>query len=446
MKILTFPQALKFLYQHIPKKTQKKYPGSFGLERTKYLLELLDNPQEKIKIIHIAGTSGKGSTAYLTSLFLHSLGFKTGLHTSPHLMDVRERFQIDNQMINKKEFVKNLNSIIPAIDKVKASKYGSPTYFEILVSLAYNIFFQNKVNYAVIETGLGGLYDGTNVVKRDDKLSIITKIGFDHTSILGNSLREIAYQKAKIINKKSRAISISQKKEAHDEIKKVSKSADAYIYFVEEENNYANVHISANKTVFDFNFSDCVFNNIELSLIGKHQVENCSLALAAIYLLQQRDKFQIDEKKLRQAASRAYFPVRFEICKYKDKTIVIDGAHNPQKMQVFIDNLKTIFPKQKCLFLLALKKDKDALNILKQVIPIANKIILTSFFAKNQDWQHVSYKPEELMSICQQLNFQNYLIINDNQQALKTALNETNNIFVITGSFYLIGELYPMIK
>ena len=146
MKIINFFQAQQFLYRHIPKNSGKKFPGSLGLERTRHFLALLKNPQNKLKVIHIAGTSGKGSTAYLTSTILNHLGFNVGLHVSPHVVDIRERFQINNQLISKKEFCQYLNEIIPFIEKMKSSPFGSPTYFAKLVVLTFFISYKRPVD------------------------------------------------------------------------------------------------------------------------------------------------------------------------------------------------------------------------------------------------------------------------------------------------------------
>ncbi len=197
-----YSQILSYLYGFIPDRYSLKFSGQAGIERTKYLLQLLDNPQEKIKVIHIAGTSGKGSTAYLISKLLQHHGFKVGLQVSPHLIDIRERFQINNQLIPEELFVRTFQEIKPTIEKAKNSHWGKLTFFEILVSFAFYFFWKNKVDYAVMETGLGGLYDGTNVVENKNKLVVLTKIGLDHQWILGSTYEKIASQKAGIIKKK----------------------------------------------------------------------------------------------------------------------------------------------------------------------------------------------------------------------------------------------------
>lgn len=227
MILHTFKQAEIYLASHVPKTSSTTFPGEVGLRRAKQFMQLLGNPQEKLKIIHVAGTSGKGSTCYLISSLLASQGFKIGLHQSPHLTDVTERFQISGRNISQKEFVFYLNKIIAVVEKIK-----NITYFEILVGMAFYIFAEKNVDYAVMETGLGGRYDGTNVVFRSDKLSVLTRIGLDHTNILGKTIEKIAFQKAMIINKNSQAISIDQERKAENVIRDVVNKRQAKIKFV----------------------------------------------------------------------------------------------------------------------------------------------------------------------------------------------------------------------
>jgi len=346
MKIENMHQAWQFLYQYVPKDFSQKFPGDFGWRRARYFLELLGNPQNKLKIIHIAGTSGKGSTAYLTSVLLKSQGFKVGLHTSPHLIDVRERCQIGNQMISKKDFCRVLTAMIPLIKKMEKSEFKGVSYFEILVGLALTFFVEKKVNYAVIETGIGGLYDATNTVERNDKISIITEIGFDHMEVLGNTLAEIAFQKAMIIQPKSLVVSQEQKLEAKKTIKTVVEKQKAKIFFVSPKN----IQETEQGISFNFQFMDRKINDIKLNLNGGFQAKNASAALAAILLLGQRDGFEFREEMARKAFLELSFPGRMEIFKLKNKIVVVDGAHNPPKMEAFTKGLKKTFPAKKFKF------------------------------------------------------------------------------------------------
>lgn len=442
MKIDNFVKAQQFLYEHIPKKTAKKFPGELGLERTKYFLKLLGNPQNKLKVIHIAGTSGKGSTAYLTSLLLESLGLKVGLYTSPHLVDIRERLQIGNKMISKQDFVSCLNKIIPIFDKVKNSKFGEPTYFEILAAMAFYLFWKVRVDYAVVETGMGGLYDATNIVSLQDKLCILTKIGLDHMEILGDTIEKIARQKAKIIQGKNHTISIKQEFPIKQVIDQEAKIKHASLIYLQKSKDFKNIKVDIKKTVFDFypRHPEGV-RKLTLGLIGQHQVENASLALTAVNYLSNRDKFRFDLDKIRKVLKKAKFPGRFEVKKIKNKTVVVDGAHNQQKMEAFIKTLKEVFPNTKFHFLVAFKKDKNYPKMLKQIIPFASKITITSFYLK-QDIMPKSHDPALIAKTLSKLGFTNYQIIKNPKQALNAVLNVKQKYIATTGSLYLIAKLY----
>lgn len=446
MKIQTFKQTLEYLYKQIPISIQSKFPGSIGLERTKYLLHILGDPQDKIKIIHIAGTSGKGSTAYLTSILLKNHNLKVGLSISPHLLDIRERFQINNQLVNIKLFCQRLSEIIHYIDQVAKTKYGKPTYFEILVALAFYIFHKEKVDYAVMETGMGGLYDATNTVNRKDKLAVITRIGLDHTSVLGKTINKIAYQKAMIFQKGNITLSIDQRPQARKVIDIVARNQQVTsLKYVEKEINYKNIKTSIDKTTFDWQFKNLKLNDLELGLSGKYQVENCSLALAVAYILSQRDKFILDKKVVRTTLRSAQYHGRFETILLKNKKIIMDGAHNPQKMSAFINSLISLYPNQKFSFLIAFKKGKDYHNMLKYIIPVASKIIVTKFYVDTQDVINLSESPETIANILKKQDFKNDVVIKDLFQALKILLNQ-DNVLVITGSLYLLAEVYKKLK
>ena len=419
MIIRTFNQAEQFLALHIPKSSQTTFPGELGLKRAKYFLKLLGNPQEKLKIIHVAGTSGKGSTCYLISSLLASQGFKVGLHQSPHLTDVTERFQINGKIISQKEFVFYLNEIIPIIDP-------SLTYFEILVGLAYLIFLKKKVDYAVIETGLGGKYDGTNVVSRSEKLSVLTKIGLDHVAILGKTIEEISFQKAMIINKKSQAISIKQEPKAEKIIREVVEKKKAKIFFIGRD----------------------VINHVckkNFGLFGEYQKENANLALATVNYLSQRDSFKLDNTKIKKVFETASFPGRFDIRKINGKTVIFDGAHNPQKMEAFIGSLVKKIPKKKFSFLLAFKKGKDYQDMLKIIVPWADSIILTSFFTEDQDMINSSEETTAIGNQLLEIGYKNYVVEQDLGKAWHDILKKKEPI-VVTGSLYLVGEIFKLIK
>lgn len=444
MNLKNINDAEKYLFGFVPKGVKLKYPGNIGLERTRHFLHLLGNPQEKMKIVHLAGTSGKGSTASCVSFLLHSQGFKIGLHLSPHIIDIRERMQINNKLIGKDQFVDYLNQIIPAIEKMKESAYGPCTYFEILVGLSYFIFAKEKVDYAVIETGMGGKMDATNVVEK--KLAILTKFGLDHMAVLGNTINKIALDKVEIIHKNNLVVSANQRKLVNKIIQEKAKEESAEIFFVKPIFNFSNIKMNIEKTIFDFQFEKLKLKRISIPLLGEHQVENCSLALASLYLLAKRDKFSLNIEFLKKSLSLINIPGRIDIRKYKGKTIVIDGAHNPQKMRVQVKTLKKIFGDRKLNYMVAFKEGKDFGKMLKIIKPLANKIFVTSFFQDNQDLLHLSSDPKKIVEELKKIGVKNYHQNKDIKKCFNEAMGDQNDVLVVTGSLYYLNNIYGFIK
>jgi len=448
LTIHNLKQAQAFLFNYIPIGAFYKYPGQRGLDRQKKLLDLLGTPQNKLKIVHIAGTSGKGSTAYLTSKILTDQGFKTGLTVSPHLLDIRERAQINNQLLLESTYCRYLEEIIPVIQDVTKLEMGEPTYFEITTALAYYIFFKEKVDYAIIETGLGGWRDGTNVVDRSDKVSIITRIGHDHIKILGKTLPEIAWQKAMIINNQSQAITIFQNKSINNVFESVAKEKHTTLHYITPSINYSKIKESENGIVFNYNFMDLNLPEIESSLHGSFQAENSSLAIATTKLLSLRDSFAINTQALRQTFKSAYFPGRFDIKIINSHKIVLDGAHNLQKISSLCKSLTNLFPNQKFIFLLAFKYDKDVEKMIQKIVPLAQQIIFTTFTdqKETQGYASLSYSVDKIKKIVHKYNLTDYQIISDPENAFKAALSIANKkITIVSGSLYLMTVIYKIL-
>ncbi len=462
MQIKTMLQFEAFLKTRIPTR-EALFVGNLGLQRAKYFMRALGNPQNKIKVIHIAGTSGKGSTAYLTSHLLQSQGFRVGLFISPHIFDIRERMQIDNKLPTKKLILKYFNQILPTILQMEKCRYGMPTYFEILVGLAYYIFAQEKMDYGVIETGLGGRLDGTNTVTNKNKICILTKIGLDHTEILGNTLVKIASEKAGIIGKQQIVISNQPASSAdrssvtsNQVITTKCREKNATLYLIKPRKNYRLIASTQAGTFFDFTCavdsselsSETMlkFKNIKLNLLGSYQVENCALALTCLSILSKRDKFPISEKKLRSTLQKISIPGRMEIRKKAKGFFIIDGAHNPQKMTAFITSLKLIFPDQNFDFILAFKKGKDFKRILKKILPLANHVFLTSFSTSNQADHWSSVNNAEIINYFKKEKFKNFSTIKNNEAAIFTTIQSSKKSVILTGSLYLIGSVYKYLK
>lgn len=414
MKISSFEKAEKYLFNSIPSSYSKKFPAETGIERSKSLLAKLGSPQNKLNVIHIAGTSGKGSTAVMVENILRAHGYSTGLTLSPHIIDMRERFQLGGKLITKAKFLKYLNDLLPHLEKTNEEFEDEVTYFEVLIVLAYYIFFKEKVDFAIIETGLGGTYDGTNTVDSKDKICVITRIGLDHTNILGNTLPEITSQKAGIIKQGNKVFALNQGEELNNIIKTYSQRVGAKLELVEKE-------------------------NIQTSLRGEHQKENATLALRAVdFALGSR----FDLQKTHKALKNISFKGRFDIVRHKGKKIIIDGAHNEQKMTAFLSSLTKEFPEQKFTFLIAFKKGKSYEKMFDMLSPKAGKIIITEFFTKKKD---VPKMAENALVLSKLVDKKIKTVVQkDSKKAFEEALLE--DLVVVTGSLYLASEIYELIE
>lgn len=421
MHIQTMTDAIEYLDQFI------QPPGGLGdgahnFGRMQELMKHLGDPQNKLKVIHIAGTSGKGSTAVAISSLLHAHGFKVGLTVSPHMLDLRERTQVDNRMISEEKYCQNLVEMIPAIDAMKKSKYGSPSFFEITMAHAFYTFYKKKVDYAVIETGMGGRYDASNVVDRNDKLVLLTRIGLDHTEFLGNTIAKIAEEKAHIIQKENRVFSVPQEPEAQEVIKRISLQKKATLKIIDIQ-----------KTLIT-------------SLEGEYQKENVSLAIAGFYYLSKRDHFHYDHHIVTTALQTLHFLGRFDIRKIEGKTVILDGAHNPQKMEAFITSLCQKYPDEKFDFLVAFRKGKDFSEMLHYIIPHAHSIIITEFGMNDQGMHTQAESITSIERVMQEQNFSRYMSVSPASKALSQLLKEKNKKIVVSGSLYLLSELYLYIN
>lgn len=442
--IKSFDEAVKFVDKHIYTDPRKRFRGDFGLRGSAKFLDLLGNPQNELKVIHVAGTSGKGSTCFFASQILSSLGFKTSLTLSPHLVDMRERCQINNQLIPEKDFIEILYSMVPAIEAMMKTEFEKPSYFMILLGMFFLASVKHKVDYAVVETGFGGKYDGTNNINRKDKICIINRIGLDHTEILGDTVEKIAHEKAGIIGKGNMVFSPHQEDEARKVIENRAREQGATLEFVTDERNIKNPRIAGSQAVFTFKRGNHVIENISLATPAYYQITNCSLALAAVTHLADRDGFKIDADRIKERLKSVSFGGRMEIFNVKGKKLILDGAHNPQKMENFITSLKKIVSEKPC-FLISFKEGKDYKNMLDYIAPLASKVIVTDFDL-GQDMAHKSQPSGDVVAHLKSLGFDSVEVIHGSENAYKSLLNQKEKELVITGSLYLLSSVYPLIK
>ena len=448
----SYQEALEFLENRRPVDFNHTFAGQKSLNRVKKVLELLDNPQEKIKIIHIAGTSGKGSTAYFTSKILEVSGFKVGLTVSPSVFSLLERFQINSTNLGEEKFVEYLNQIIPFIEQVDKLKSGTLTFFDITTILAFYIFEKEKVDYAVVETGIGGLMDATNTVKNPNKIVILTNIDFDHTEILGKKISQIARQKAGVIFPGNTVFSALQKDPVAKVLNEKTEAVKAKLYIIREDlrgfSFYTRLKTNEFGTKFNFHYSGIWVNDIILSQIGNFQAQNCSLALAACLFLATRNGFEIDQETIKQALRQIQIPARNQKVKYQNKEFFVDLAHNPHKVESISALMQYLYPGFKFTVIFGALSHKDSRKMLKSVAKIAQTVILTksethSPASHNQSQTIVDLEAQT--KTVKELAQTKILVKNSPKEAIDSALQENTNKVLVVGSSYLAKEVLKQI-
>lgn len=414
----------------------EKYLQSFShgkkkqsLETMEYFMKKLNNPQEKQKFIHIAGTNGKGScTEMMTNILLKS-GYKVGKFISPHLIEYNERISVNNINISNEEMEK----IIEEIDSL-IMEYGKEnvTLFELETIMAIIYFYRKKCDIAVMEVGLGGMYDCTNIVYPE--ISIINSIGYDHMQLLGNSIEEIASQKAGIIKKNSKTVYICQENEADNVIINKCKEENNKLYLIKKEDvkNY-----SYNNEFQEFDYKD--YKNVKVKLKGKSQIYNAIICLEAVNIL--KDKYKLPEEKVREGLESVIHKGRFETLCNKP-TIIYDGGHNELAIKNFINSVSMYYEENKKIYIISLLKSKDYKTIIKLLVQENNGIyIFTTGNSKERYWDKEILKEEAI-----RLGAKNVISMNL-EGAMKKVYEEYKDCtnFVI-GSFYIYGDVINYIK
>lgn len=390
-----------------------------SVERTKRLMMHIGNPEKKLKIVHIAGTSGKTSTTYYTAALLGAAGQKVGFTVSPHVDSLTERVQIDGKPLTEAQFCKYMGEFLELIQDIS----DMPSWYELMIGFALWVFAQEKVDYAVLETGLGGLHDSTNAAERYDKVCVITDIALDHQHILGETVAQIAAQKAGIIHPGNAVLMYTQADDIMQVVRfKTIQIEDAELY-VQDQDTLKKIYGGT----FNPNLPD-------------YQQRNWLLAYAAYRFIVNRDGIAlIDQKQLSQTQAITV-PARMEARQVGDVSVVMDGAHNEAKMTAFVTSYRSRYGNRRVPVLVALKHDKDYTKVIPIIAQIASEVVVTTF-SLSQDWPIESLDPTLIADALRQSGVSEVECISDPHAAYERLLASGSNLVVITGSFYLISQL-----
>jgi len=430
---MNYSQALKKLT------SQSEFSIKLGLQNIERLLAKLAHPQKQFPLIHIAGTNGKGSVASTMVSVLQFSGYKTGLYTSPHLVDFRERIQINQQLISKSDVLRGLQLIYRLIEKEQEkAKDFIPTYFEIVTALALDYFSRKKVDVAVLETGLGGRLDSTNVCM--PQVSVITPIAKDHSEILGKNLRSIALEKAGIIKSQVPVIVSKQTPTALKILRLAAKQKKCRLIQSPPLKGHKKSR-NLEKEVFSFKGKRWHFENLETNFVGKHQVENAVTALTALEHLS-LEGYSISEESVRKGLLKRKWRGRFQIVQ-KEPLLILDGGHNVSGIKSLLHTLK----EKNCqnpIFVFGIMNDKEITPIIRQLCQKSDCLFLVQSQASK------AMKVTDLAKLFKKERFNGKLFLSGSifkalPQALKIAQKAKRTVCVC-GSLYLVGEALQFIK
>lgn len=409
-----------------------RFGSRLGLERMMKLLKLLGNPQDQMKTIHVAGTNGKGSVSRNIYTILQTQGYKTGLYTSPFLERFTERIEFNGYEITKEDLVQCAITVFKKAEEMISQGSDSPTEFEIVTAIAFIYFKKMKMDYLVLEVGLGGRGDATNVIHHPI-VSVITTISLEHTEYLGDSLSQIAFEKSGIIKNRCPVVTSVTKPEALEVIKEICNERQCPLTQV-PINCITKIESSFEKFAFDFLLNDAVYPHIEIGMLGMHQIENAATAITVIDEMR-RQGIPVDNKSIYNGLRNAKQNGRFEIVS-RQPLVIIDGAHNLEGIRALKNTISQLFANKKILLCIGLMKDKKVHEIVEILAPYVQEVITT--------------EPENdrKMSACELSG----LIgkhkvpshpIPDIVQACEYAMTRSSDFdaIIFTGSLYLIGKV-----
>lgn len=396
-----------------------------GLQNIKTLMEKLGNPQDKLKIIHIAGTNGKGSCTSFVNSALVSQGYKVGMFTSPSIYNFEERIRINNKNISEDKLIDLMNEVREVAETMEVF----PADFELVTAIAFLYFYREKCDFAIMEVGLGGRLDATNVAQ-NPIITLITSISLDHQQFLGNTIPEIALEKAGIIKENVPLVLYSQSKEAMDSIIGVANSKNSKVIL----NDLEKIELLENtKNGQIINYKD--FKNLKINLLGSHQINNATISLELLEQLRKMG-FEISNESIYNGFSSVTWPCRFELVS-KNPDFILDGAHNIDGIEKFISSMNFYYKDNKKIGIFGVLADKDYNEMLAKIVPCFDV-----FLTVRPDSER-AMESKELKERIEKLTEKKVYSFENYQDAINKAIEISKEDDVISafGSLYFVGEV-----
>lgn len=421
---MNYQEALEYIHG------TKKFGIKPGLDNINRLLDLMGQPHKSFKSIHVAGTNGKGSTSAFIEAILRAGGYKTGLFTSPYLERFTERIKVGGEEISREDLGRITQYVKGFVDIMLSEGWSHPTEFEIVTAIGFEYFKRKKVDYAVVEVGLGGRLDATNVIT--PQVAVITSISMDHTDVLGEDLESISREKAGIIKKNVPVVLYPQRQGVARIIEETCFQKKAPLLHL-RENQIDNRCVLIEGQCFDLLWQQKYYKRLSIKMLGKHQTYNAAVAAAACFNL------GLCEDAVREGLKRAVWPGRMEILR-SSPTVIIDGAHNVQGAKSLVEGLKEIFPHKKILLVFGILKDKEVYKVVQILAPYASSVITTPPDNPRR------MDPGHLMEVVKGFNT-NVESTNSIEEAVNRSLNivQEDEVIVFAGSLYMVGQVRKLL-
>jgi dihydrofolate synthase/folylpolyglutamate synthase len=429
MEITDYDSAIEYLY------SLELFGIKLGLDNIRRIMEKLGNPQEGLKFVHVAGTNGKGSVCAMLTSVLNTAGYKAGLYTSPHLRSFRERITVNGVQIPRERVVAFTKELQKIALEIESEHEAHPTYFEITTAMALKYFAEAGIDIAVMEVGMGGRFDATNIITPE--LSVITDISMDHSEYLGDTLKKIAFEKAGIIKQGVQVITSTQDNDVMAVIEKRAGELKAPLAVQGKDFSYELIKSDDNGNDLNFNIDantdlKYTLNELHIPLLGKYQAQNCALAAAAGTFLN-RSGIDIKSDAIYEGLSKVNWPARLQVMQ-RSPTVILDCSHNPKGIRALVDSIKELFSYDKITLVIGMVKEKDRAEMLDVLVELKPEVITV------RPDTHRALDPEILGSEFASRGVVTR-VIPDILESVGYAVNNagSEDMVIITGSFYTAG-------